>query len=61
MSLCDDYSLPIDYVKKKRPKTVLFNSSEWNVAIPSNEEVCINFSKSVPIVYPKAKGIAQTY
>lgn len=40
ISLCEDYSLPVDHLNKKRPNSIAVPiSSEWNVSSPSEENV----------------------
>lgn len=40
ISLCDDYSLPVDHLQKKRPNSIAVPSlSEWHVSSPEEEKV----------------------
>lgn len=42
VALCDDYSLPVDHVNKKRPNSFAAPSlCEWNVSSPNEEQVSI--------------------
>ncbi|KAK5639008.1 hypothetical protein RI129_011500 [Pyrocoelia pectoralis] len=40
VSLCDDYSLPVDHLNKRRPNSIAApNLSEWNVSSPNEEKI----------------------
>ncbi|KAF5285702.1 hypothetical protein FQA39_LY16508 [Lamprigera yunnana] len=40
VSLCDEYSLPVDHLNKKRPNSIAAPSlSEWNISSPNEEKI----------------------
>ncbi|XP_017782851.1 PREDICTED: uncharacterized protein LOC108567100 [Nicrophorus vespilloides] len=40
ISVCDEYSLPVDHLSKKRPNSIAVPSlSDWNVSSPNEEKV----------------------
>ncbi|XP_044765213.1 uncharacterized protein LOC123321598 [Coccinella septempunctata] len=49
ISLCDEYSLPADYLHKKRPNSIAVPSlSEWNPSSPNEEKIEILETYSNP-------------
>ncbi|KAJ8938118.1 hypothetical protein NQ318_005917 [Aromia moschata] len=54
ISVCDDYSLPVDHLAKRRPNSIAVpnphcnNFSEWNLSSPNDEKVEVLDTYSTP-------------
>jgi len=44
VSLCDEYSLPVDFVNKRRPHSFGAGLANWTTPSPNGEKVTENFS-----------------